>query len=515
MSARNSKNIASSQIEKDLQNPVISIILPMQDHRGKAIPAVQSWVENQRCNPDDFEVILIVDDISKEFEEPIRRMLRTQDKLISQSGFNYVKQYHVGSKHAIGKWLFFTEPHCVAEPEAIYEMIQYINTSSFDGFCTRTVPICSNRIAKMASRIFEENFIYWSRVNHWSKVYFRGFAIRRSIYIEVGGFQYEYIRFAESLFAATLRNEGYTLGYAPGVGIRHFYENNFKLLDSSLRDYVAGECFYRLANSPELFERFFGAPPEWGEVRTFNRFLLKVIFHALFQQVVTFQGFTATFLGWLECLKQIFKALPLAVFGKRIFLLKFKILTCLEKLRFYLWRHHEDKMYRAFTRYYAAKVSFYRVKCALRYSGGNFGNNEPFRLSYNIEDIDNKEIYGFYALESHKEKRFRWSSSVSAVKLYLKSDDYSVTLQLNNVRQPIAEKELSIFLNYTSVQSVVYNPLKCTLTFFLPKNALSQSGQQWLLILCIPWTVNDVHHIDERALGIPLVSVSFEPQLKA
>ncbi len=198
-----------------------------------------------------------------------------------------------------------------------------------------------------------------------SKVFLRGFGIRRRIYVDVGGFQYRYKRFAESLLAGTLHTRGYRIGYAPGVGIRHFYENTLESFNASLQDYIDGECLYRLSNSSEFCERYFRSPAEWNEVRSFDRSRMKLLLHVLWQQIQTRQGVTTTRLGWKTCLKHLLGVFHLSCLVKTTFLLKFHSLSWLEKFRCYLWWFHEERMYRAFMGYYMAMISLYRVKCAL------------------------------------------------------------------------------------------------------------------------------------------------------
>jgi hypothetical protein len=425
-----------------------------------------------------------------------------------------MEQYDIGARQAKGRYLFFTEPHCIAEPETVSEMIQYINTRSFDGFCARTRPLCTSSIAKMVSRIFEELFIEWSQEDHWSKVYLRGFGIRQRIYVDIGGFQYRYRRFAESLLAATLHAGGYRIGYAPGVGVRHFYENTFELFDASIQDYIDGECLYRLSNSSEFCKRYFGSPAEWNEVRSFDRSLMKMLFRVLWQQLQTRQGATTTRLGWKTCLNNLLRAFSFVIFGQRTFLLKFRSLSWLEKLRCYLWWFHKERRYRAFVDYYMAMISLYRVKWVLEHAEQLPQLAITRHLCYNIEEIDRNALFGFHALESYQGTRFCWTSPVAALKISLEPDDYAVTVQLYPARYLVPDKELSVFLNQMPIQSVVYDQVEHTLNFSLSKNALIHSEQQWLLFLCIPWTLQDVRLTDKRLLGIPLISVRFEPRMK-
>ena len=170
--------------------PIVSVILPMEDHRSLGICAVESWTDKQRCNPEDFELIVIIDEKTKELEESLRQLLRPQDRLIHQKTDTEMEQYDLGARQSKGQFLFFTEPHCVAEPEAISEIKLYFETRSLDGFCIRSTPICSNSISRMESKMYDDGFKEWSLPDNWSKVILRGFGIHRNVYLEVGGYNY-------------------------------------------------------------------------------------------------------------------------------------------------------------------------------------------------------------------------------------------------------------------------------------------------------------------------------------
>jgi hypothetical protein len=125
--------------------------------------------------------------------------------------------------------------------------------------------------------------------------------------------------------------------------------------------------------------------------------------------------------------------------------------------------------------------------------------------------LKEEDIFGFYELEFNGDQPFRWSSTVAAVRLQLEPDDYEVTVQLSQVRLLIPRQELSIFLNGVSLSGVTFDPDEFRLEFFLPKDALGSLTEQWLIFVCLPWSLPAVKLSDERSLGLPLVAVSFEP----
>lgn len=499
------------QKEKEFQKPLISVILPMHEHRGIALEALESWIDQQRCQADDYEIILIIDDTLQDFEPMFRQKLRPHDTLLPASNENYMEHYNLGAGHARGEVLFFTEPHCMAEPQAVAEMIQYMTTHAPDGFCARTVPICPTPLARLASRMFEEFFVEWSRPDHWSKVFLRGFGLRRSIYFAVGGFQSQYFRFAESLLAVTLRNNGYQIGYAPGVGIRHLYEDTFALLDSSLKFYTEGECLYWLHHPSGSLNGFFDVPPEWNDISSIHTYLKPTLRHVLWRQLRIRAGITATFRGWILSVGQFVNILLSGKLTQTWLLLKSSLLVWLTKSRYFYCWFHTNRRFQVFRKYCTEITSHYRLIFGLKHFSQSSFNQIP-QSEYFPEQMDSHQIVGFYPIESYQGKRFRWSSPISAVRVNLDPASYALTIHLQRVRHLVPEKELSIFWGQTRIQSVTFDPEKYTLHCIISKNILETSEEDWLIFLCIPWNIPGVHRKDKRKLGIPVVSIHFDQQ---
>ena len=193
----------------------------------------------------------------------------------------------------------------------------------------------------------------------------RGFGIRRNTYLDAGGFETRYDRFAEWLFAATLHEKGYRLAYAPHVCVQHTYGERLTLFDAFIRQFTIGECLFRSERSSEFCERFFGAPPEWDELRGDKQHISRMLRRMLLQQLRTRQGHAATRSGWLMALCTYFRLFVKEFTGKRGALLHITLLVWHAKLRCYLWWFAPNRMYRAFQDYWQQTTVFYRIKFLL------------------------------------------------------------------------------------------------------------------------------------------------------
>jgi predicted dehydrogenase len=493
----------------DASKPKMTVILPMEDHRGLGSQAIESWVHHQRCDPDDFELIIITDARTREREAEFSSLLRPSDTLIHREAANEMDQYHIGAKLAKGQYLLFTEPHCVAEPQAISEAIRFFETRDLDGFCPRSVPLLTNDISRMESRMYEDGFIGWSRAERWEKVILRGFAIRSQIYFEVGGFNPRYGRFAEWLLAATLKQKGYRLAYAPGFGVNHLYADNFSLLDAFIKEFTDGECLFRDEGPRDFCLQFFGQPPEWDEVRSIDPVLIRLLVQTLWNRVLRGPVPLGAGRSWWEALKQLLRLLPLALLGARLLVLKWENLVRGAVFRFYWWWMNSEKRYQAFVDWYSRTTSLHRVRYAVAHPV------RPPSLpvsadSYLAEEISPGNSFGFHALETHEGQSFRWSSAVAALQLSLPRGDYRVIVQTLGVRVFEPSREISVYIDGYGLAPVRFDASTFQLQFDLPARFLPDSARHWLIFHCTPWRADNVHLTDSRQLGIPLVSVRAE-----
>jgi GT2 family glycosyltransferase len=247
-----------------LAPPDISVVLTLADHQGHAVECVESWARRQDLTRDRYEVIVVGSGAEPEVEDQVRPLLTDEDRLLRLESSQELELHDHGAREAHGRWILFTEGHTVAEPDCLSELLAYLNDNDARcaGACIRSLSDGStDPIAKCERRWYAEGFEEWSREGDWRKVTIRGFAIRRDIYLEVGGFEHRFGCFAETALAATLADRGYRLGYAPAAAVKHYDATELRQLTDYVREYREGELAYRATRPREYCERYFGVLP--------------------------------------------------------------------------------------------------------------------------------------------------------------------------------------------------------------------------------------------------------------
>ena len=128
------------------------MILPMPDHRGYAERAVTSWTEGQTFARDRYEVIVASDGADAALDERVEPLLGPADRAVLEEGATEIELYDKAARAARGRLLVFTEPHCIAEPDFIEEMVAHLARTGEPGACGRTVAISPNGLARMEQR---------------------------------------------------------------------------------------------------------------------------------------------------------------------------------------------------------------------------------------------------------------------------------------------------------------------------------------------------------------------------
>lgn len=398
----------------DAIEPGVSVIVPMEDHRGMGPEAIRSWTVGQRCQPHRYEVIVLLDALTADLEPLLRPLLRPQDRIVQRDAANEMELYHYGATIARREFLLFTEPHCVAEPQAIAETEEFFRHGTADGFCARSTPISPNAIARLESRFYDDGFVEWSKPEHWGKVILRGIALPRQLYLASGGFRFQYSRFCEWLFAAELNVAGYTLHYAPGVGVAHLYSENLPLLDRFIQEFTDGESLYRLEHGDAPFCRdFFGDPPEWLESLNFSSDYHRAVLQAGLIGFFNQGGGART--GRVASLLATAASLPFALFGKTWQLWRYGCTARLAKLRTSNPLVRENTRYVHFARYWDRTTAYYRVAFALSNSSASDAVWQG-QTVYGDSHL-NAAFQGIYPTEKYQGHIFRWTTPSFGIRL--------------------------------------------------------------------------------------------------
>jgi predicted dehydrogenase len=485
--------------------PEVSVILPIADHRGYAERGVSSWTQGQSFDRDRYEVVLAWDGAEAGLGERVEPLLGDGDRLIRNDEATEIELYDQAARAARGRLLIFTEPHCIAEPEFIEELLTYLAQSGEVGACGRTVAISPNAFARMEQRLYDEGFSVWSQPGQWCRVILRAFAIERAAYLEAGGYETEYGRFAEFALAATLHSTGKRIGYAPGAAVQHLYTTSFEELIPPVEDFVVGEVHYRADHPAAYTERYFGIPEEWAArsqlSRTGARRALGLAARALLRPAAWRAGTARPLLA------SAVRLAPTALLGPRPALAYADARFALTRLRCRLWRLSDRRLERAYrdALHWMARRARLRVIAELEPEAP-----EPVEeTSFDLAEMEDQHLFGFHPAERVNGTSFRWSKAIASAELPVAPGPYRVEIETGGLRDPRA-LGVQVFFNGRRIRRSRLELAESRITFGLKPSDFASGVPQRLSFVAAPFRPADVAGSEEtRELALPVSSLSF------
>jgi len=475
------------------ESPDVSVVFALPDHRGLAPACISSWVTGQTLPGAGFEVVVVADGAEPELELEIERRLRPGDRLLRRPPGHEIALYDAGVRAARGRWVLMTEPHCLAEPRCLEELLRMLEGSEYDGACLRSTGMPGNAVARMEERFFEEGFREWSRDGHWCKVVLRGFAVRRDAYEQVGGFQVGFRRFAEFLLAAQLHAAGKRIGYAPGASVRHLYTESLAELSPPVRDFAGGEAAFLMERGDDPLARYFDRPPELSEASSLDR-----------------RAGAAMALSAL-------RALPRAPDGAaaRAFALTAArgALTAVagpaprlaaERARFHaaearcaLLRPFPARLYPAFMDAYAQMVRLGRLEELASRPPRAEPRTPVTRIAF--AEMPDTRLLGFHPVERAGDAEFRWTRAVARAALPLAAGEWELSLDSGGLR---SDADPAAWLDGRRLRAT-WDGRRLRARVRIRE----RRGDHELAVSCAPWRQWRQGSADRRELGLPLVAL--------
>jgi predicted dehydrogenase len=499
------REVGRPPLRRRSEEPEVSIILPLPDHRGYAERAVSSWTQAQSFDRDRYEVIVASDGAEERLEEKVRTLLGPGDRLFREQGAEEIELYDGAARAARGRVLVFTEPHCIAEPGFIEETLAYLARSGEVGACGRTVSVCPNALARMEQVLYDEGFRDWSQPGHWCKVILRSFVIERGAYLEAGGYETEYGRFAEFALAAKLHATGKRLGYASGAAVEHAYTTSFATLRPPIDDFLAGEMRYRLDHPADYCERYFGVPEEWaarGELSSAGaRAAWGVAVRALLRPASWRSGAAPSLLS------VALRLVPTALFGSRPAQAHAEMRFTLARLRCRIWRINERRLLRAYRDAFRWMTRCARLRALPRLEPDHFQSGGE--TSFSLAEQPEQGLFGFHRAERVNGTSFRWSKALACASIPLGSGDYRVQIDTGGLRDP-RSLGVQVFFNGRRIPASRLDFDSSRITFRLTPSEFSPGDQQRLGLVAAPFRPARVTDSDDaRELALPVSSVAF------
>ena len=253
--------------------PRFSVIIPLEFHRGQALLCVRGWAEEQLFPREQFEIIIAspAGHPLAELDE-IRGLLGPQDRVLEFDHQHDMDLCASAAETARGDVLFFTESHCLPEPETLARAdAAACANPEWAGFSGRSVPITRNLLSKIEAEWYGRDIEFGMNEHPWRKVLDQCFVVRRSAYFEAGGFDPAFGHYAEWLIAARFHALGLKIGYAPDVRIHHVYIGQFGEWRRFTADFVKGQMAYLALEPGDPLRAMFDEVPEWSRRHVLRR----------------------------------------------------------------------------------------------------------------------------------------------------------------------------------------------------------------------------------------------------
>ena len=187
---------------------------------------------------------------------------------------------------ARGDVLFFTESHCLPEPETLAQADAAARVNpEWAGFSCHSVPITHNLLSKVEAETYGRDIEFGAIEHPWRKVLDQCFVVRRSAYFQAGGFDPAFGHFAEWLIAARFHALGLTIGYTPAARIHHVYIGQFGEWRRFTTDFIEGQMKYLALEPDDPVRTMFEEVPEWSGRHRLQRGVARRMFRMLLRDL--------------------------------------------------------------------------------------------------------------------------------------------------------------------------------------------------------------------------------------
>lgn len=495
------QNGAYETVLRDTTDLLLSLVLPIPDHRGLADRSVRSWALEQSLPRDRYEIIVVTDGSQPAVEARVAALLCPHDRMVTVPGGTEAHFYEAGVREARGRWIFFSEAHVIGAPDCLEQVVRALLATGAPAMACRSEGICANAWARCEERLFEQVAEMRLAPDHWSRLFLRGTAISREVLHEVGGLNAEYGLFAEPHLAARLHARGHRVGYAPDALVRHLNTSKVAELRESIQSYVSGECAYRLEHPDGEGDAYFGTPAWWLRRARLDPGVDRSLFRSLGRSLL--RGGP----GWRERGTTWLALLPSVVLGKRAQLWQADLTAMRAELRCWRWRNDDARLLPAFQDLYRGLVEQAGVHALASAEDDPGGVRCTGDGVYGLADLPAAWTTGFHLVEEYDGERFRWSGPVAGLKLPLDAADRILRLRTRGLRH---RPGLQAFLNGRRLAIHDCQAEHGEIRLMLGRRHVTAGPFQYLVLVCEPLRPWLQGVPDRRELGLPLFSIARE-----
>jgi len=472
-----------------------SVLLPLQEARATGDECVEAWVGAQTFPRQRYEVVFLAPGVDGGLERRVRARLGLYDRWVEHPMRNEYELFNVGAKHARGRFLIFTEAHCVPDPECLAAMHDYLRATGQVGARGRTIGEAANPLGVLEHTVYDEGLRIGEELGHWDKVLIHSLAIRSDVFHEVGGFEPGYGDFSPQALSIALWQRGYRLGFTPASAVRHTYTGELGILVQHLRDYGRGEMAFRAQEGATVAARYLEEAWEWTDRWAHTRSGARAGLRAAVAS-------PRLELGWLRV---VLGYAAMRALGPRARLWMSVLRLGLARLGVKLDRAPARRL-RRYRLLWDTAAQHGRIEWLAAHPPAD-PPPLPNRLTYDLTTADAPHLIGFGIREHWEGRPFRWSGPVGLIAVSLPP---GANLEARLATLPIRPSDPPLDLRI-AVDGVLIPPdsyrIEPEAVFFRVLGA----GAQWLSFACASLRPRRRGPGDSRHLGLPVRTLEFRP----
>lgn len=497
--------------------PFLTIVTTLLYPRKRPMECLRSWIQQRGYSDGQIELIVVINGRRKRWEtRVVSEVLRPHDRTVFFEGNNEMALYDAGIREARGEWILMTEPHVIAEPDCIIELIDFVRSHDLEGACTRTIPSHDDSpVARMEERMYQETATDLDKTGEWRMITKRGVLFRKEAYLKVGGFDTEQLRFSETTLAAKLHRADLRMGFAGRARIRHQNSTTLWELLGYVWEYRRMELEVR-NHQPDLLEidhpEYDGDPSLEGSLARQTESRTKLL--SVIDQLQKGRALDSGISRELKRFRRHLDGTPGVIrFFRALTLLKQFVQSWLE---FHFAGKDDDLRYQAYCRMWQTfgdlSVASYRAGTVSPQIPATSAEEIGTIETINLGEANESNVAGFYGPEKMEGRVFRWSAPVAIIRFArLSNQEVPKRIKVETVPvRPLDPAEVIVFLgSHRYLPDMVENDV-----WIFSRNAPfqdkapSHTESNLVILISPPWQPAQTG--DPRKLGLPISRVSLE-----
>jgi hypothetical protein len=494
--------------------PEITVIIPLFDARIGEEDCVGSWVDQPDFAAEKYEILVVSDGLCEELEERIRAILRPGDRIERRAPQKVLGLYHAGAQMANADLVLFTELHCVARHGCLKAVADYFATHDMHGACVRSEPGFLTPFAQAESMKFEQYFEEWSQPGDWRKVLVRGFAVKKSAYLKVGGFEPNTAYFGDFALSAALHADGMRLGYIPDAVVLHYYSNGFSDFAPPVETRTQEECEYRLSHDPEYCHRYFYTPEDWLWRETTRPQTARRLFWPLARSAIRELRHLRRPYNVISLAMATVRWAPVAACGLKLRILALRLAILWMRFKAWAWRNNVDALLQIYANTYSTLETFHRLQFISNDIHAGNRRNTSGAPDQSMDTISAATLFGFYQREQYGERTFRWSAEAGMISFDVPTGSYDFEVEIGDIR---GHPDSFLADTYFNGHRLKKDSLRLGMDRIcgrIEPHYFRPDGPQYLVFVCIPIRLSNLA-LEHRALGLPLFGFRIRDELPA